>query len=113
MLRDEDVDVPLPSMYNLTDDEKEDFYVSDHIEAQQKLSKITGDILNEIYRIPQPGRAKTFPLSAHKILTSLQSWQKTLPPILRFNERAVPMYSSRSVASLHLNYSQVSCFMHS
>jgi len=113
MLRDEDVDVPLPSMDNLTDDDKADFYDPDHIIAQYKLSKITGDILNEIYRIPQPGRAKTFPLSAHKILTSLQSWQETLPTILKFNQRTIPMYSSRSVASLHLNYSQVSSILSS
>jgi len=108
MLRDEDVDVPLPSMDNLTNEEKEDFHDPSHIIAQHKLAKITGDILNEIYRIPKPGRAKTFPLSAHKILTSLQSWQETLPDILKFNQRTIPMYSSRSVASLHLNYSQVS-----
>jgi hypothetical protein len=113
MLRDEDVDVPLPSMDNLTDEEKEDFHDPSHIIAQYKLSKITGDILNEIYCIPKPGRAKTFPFSAHKILTSLQSWQETLPYILKFNQRTIPMYSSRSVASLHLNYSQVSCFVSS
>jgi proline utilization trans-activator len=109
MLRDEDIDVPLPSIDNLTtDEEREDFHDPSHIIAQYKLAKITGDILNDIYRIPQPGRAKTFPHNAHKILKSLQSWQETLPPILKFNQRTVPMYSSRSVASLHLNYSQVS-----
>lgn len=113
MLRDEDIDVPLPSMDNLSDEEKEDFHDPRHIIAQHLLAKITGEILNEIYRIPQPGRAKTFPLRVRKVLTSLQSWQDNLPDILRFNKQTVPMYSSRSVASLHLNYSQVSLLVSS
>jgi len=108
MLRDEDIDVPLPSMDNLSEDEKEDFHDPRHIIAQYLLAKITGEILNEIYGIPQPGRAKTFPLKVRKVLTSLQSWQDNLPEILKFNKHTNPMYSSRSVASLHLNYSQVS-----
>lgn len=108
MLRDEDIDVPLPSMDNLTDVEMEDFHDPSHINAQLELSRITGNILNDIYRIPQPGRTNTFVQSVRRILKSLWSWRDTLPPILKFNPRVVPMYSSRSVASLHLNFGQVS-----
>jgi proline utilization trans-activator len=110
MIRDEDIDVPYPSMDGLTALEKEDFHDPSHINAQLQLAKITGNILNDIYRIPQPGRANTFVQSVQRILKSLWSWRETLPPILRFNQQAVPMYSSRSVASLHLNFSQVCIF---
>jgi proline utilization trans-activator len=110
MIRDEDIDVPYPSMEGLSDLEKDDFHDPSHINAQLQLAKITGNILNDIYRIPQPGRANTFVQSVQRILKSLWSWRETLPPILKFNQQAVPMYSSRSVASLHLNFSQVCIF---
>jgi hypothetical protein len=107
MFRDEDADVPFPSMNGLTDLEKEDFYDETHINAQIKLAKITGNILNEIYHIPQPGKANTFVQGVHTILTNLREWNEELAPILKFNVHATPMYSSRSVASMHLNFSQV------
>jgi proline utilization trans-activator len=107
MLRDEDVDVPLPSEDGLTAFEKDDFHSPCHIIAQLKLARITGDILNDIYRIPQPGRANDFVKSVQRILNGLSLWRDTLPPLLECNHGAVPMYSSRSVASLHLNFSQV------
>jgi hypothetical protein len=108
MMRDEDINVPLPSMDNLTDAEKKDFHDPSYIIAQYKLAKIIGEILNDIYRIPQSGQAKRFIHSVHTHLKSLWSWHDTLPPVLEFNMESVPMYSSRSVASLHLNYGQVS-----
>jgi hypothetical protein len=108
MLRDEDIDVPLPSMDNLTDEEKKYFHDPTYIIAQYRLAKITGEILNDIYRIPKPGQGKQFVRSVRTNLKNLSLWKDTLPPILEFNHESSPMYSTRSVASLHLNYGQVS-----
>jgi hypothetical protein len=105
MLRDEDIDVPLPSENCLTDPEN-DFHHHSFINAQIALAKITGNILNNIYGIPQSGRSNQ---SVLRIFKSLEEWRDSLPPMLEFNQQSNPRYSCRSVASLHLNFSLVSC----
>lgn len=108
MLRDEDIDAPLPSMENLSNNDKEDFHDPSYIIAQIKLAKITGEIFNDIYRIPRPHQANPSEQSVNRILKSLYSWRDGLPSNLQFNRQLRPMYSSRSVASLHLNFGNVS-----
>lgn len=104
MLRDEDIDVQMPSMDGLTLEEAEDFYPPELMTAQIKLARITGNIMTDIYKIPQPGRANTFVQSVQRILTSLRQWHETLPTVLRLDFSAMPIYPSRSVASLHLHF---------
>lgn len=107
MIQDKDIDVPLPSNEGLSESDKEDFHDPIHLIALIKLSRIAGDIINEIYSIPQPNRVNRFVLRVQRILANLRSWNDTLPRELQFNRQATPMYSSRSIASLHLNFSQV------
>lgn len=104
MLRDEDIDVQMPSMDGLSAEEAEDFYTPELMTAQIKLARITGNVMSDLYKIPQPGRANTFVQSVQRILTSLRSWHETLPSILRLDFSAMPVYSSRSVASLNLHF---------
>ncbi|KAH8595755.1 fungal-specific transcription factor domain-containing protein [Bisporella sp. PMI_857] len=104
MLRDEDIDVQMPSMDGLTLAEAEDFYTPELMTAQINLARITGNIMSDLYKIPQQGRANTFVQSVQRILTSLRSWHETLPPVLRLDFSAMPIYPSRSVASLHLHF---------
>lgn len=111
-VRDEDIDVPLPSLDGLTDFDIEDFHGRDHIIAQLKLARITGDLLSAIYRTTRLDRTNDFLQKVKKVLGDLTTWRNTLPSILEFNLEATPPYSSRSVASLHLNFSQV-CFVNS
>jgi len=104
MLRDEDIDVQMPSMDGLTPEEAEDFYSPELMTAQIKLARITGNVISDLYKIPQPGKANTFVQSVQRILTSLRSWHETLPTVLRLDFSAMPIYPSRSVASLHLHF---------
>lgn len=104
MLRDEDIDIQMPSMDGLTAEEAEDFYTPELMTAQIKLARITGNVMSDLYKIPQPGRANTFVQSVQRILTSLRSWHETLPKVLRLDFSAMPIYPSRSVASLHLHF---------
>lgn len=104
LLRDEDIDVPMPSMDGLTAEEAEDFYPPELMTAQVKLARITGNVMSDLYRIPQPGRANTFVSSVQRILTSLRAWHETLPEVLKLDFSAMPIYPSRSVASLHLHF---------
>lgn len=104
MLRDEDIDVQMPSMDGLSAEEAEDFYTPELMTAQIKLARITGNVMSDLYKIPQPGRANTFVQSVQRILTSLRSWHETLPSVLQLDFSAMPIYPSRSVASLHLHF---------
>jgi proline utilization trans-activator len=85
LLRDEDIDVQMPSMDGLSPEEAEDFYSPELMTAQIKLARITGYIMSDLYRIPQPGRANTFVQSVQRILTSLRSWHESLPQVRNFS----------------------------
>jgi len=104
MLRDEDIDVQMPSMEGLTLEEAEDFYTPELMTAQITLARITGNMMTDLYNIPQPGKTNTFVQNVQRILTNLRSWHETLPQVLRLDFNAMPVYPSRSVASLHLHF---------
>lgn len=110
MIRDEDIDVQLPSMLGLSVVEQEEFYDSDYILAHIKLSKITGSIINDLYQITQQGQPNPnkFEHSVQRILGDLRNWQTHLPTQVKVDFRASPTYSSRTCASLHLHFGQVS-----
>jgi proline utilization trans-activator len=106
MIKDEDIDAPLPSSQDLTPEERDEFVDADQLIANIKLSRITGSILDLIYGIPTK-RESGFVRNVHKILTALKGWDATLPMGLKLNHAKVPSYSSRSVASLRLHFNQV------
>jgi proline utilization trans-activator len=108
MLRDEDIDVQLPSTDGLTPEQAAEYFDPVHLTAQIKLMRITGNVLSDIYRIPQPGRSNQFfVVGVQKTLANLRSWHEMLPPLLRLNHNASQMFANRSVASLHLHFCQV------
>jgi proline utilization trans-activator len=107
MVQDTDIDVQLPSRNGLSQQEMEDFYDPAHLVAQVTLARITGNVLSNIYHIPQPDRANTFVRGVQTTLTSLRNFHENLPPILRLDLNSSPMYLNRSVASLHLHFNQV------
>ena len=113
-VRDEDIDAPIPSLVGLTDFDIEDFYGHNHVilNLQRELARITGDLLSALYRTTRLDRTNDFLQKVKKVVLELTTWRKSLPPTLEFNLKADPPYSSRSVASLHLNFSQV-CFVNS
>jgi proline utilization trans-activator len=107
MIQDTDIDVQLPSKNGLSQHDMEDFYDPAYLVAQITLSRITGNVLGNIYHIPQPDRANTFVRGVQTILTSLRNFHESLPPLLRLDHNSSPMYLNRSVASLHLHFNQV------
>jgi proline utilization trans-activator len=107
MIQDEDIDTQLPSMDGLSPQDMQDFHDPANLVAQIQLSRITGNVLSNIYHIPQPGRANTFIHGVQKTLTSLRNFHRQLPPHVRLDTNNSPMYANRSVASLHLHFNQV------
>ncbi|KAK9770162.1 putative Zn(2)-C6 fungal-type domain-containing protein, partial [Seiridium cardinale] len=105
MIRDEDIDAPLPSSNGLTAEELSDFMDAAQLLANIKLSRITGSIMSLIYG-SGVARAKRFIANVHKILNSLKQWDLELPPNLKLDHDKFPTYGSRSVASLRLHFNQ-------
>ncbi|ETS84123.1 hypothetical protein PFICI_02148 [Pestalotiopsis fici W106-1] len=105
MIRDEDIDAPLPSSNGLTTEELDDFMDARQLLANIKLSRITGSIMSLIYG---SGLAKTknFISNVHQILNNLKQWDTELCPDLKLDYDRFPTYGSRSVASLRLHFNQ-------
>ncbi|OGM43802.1 hypothetical protein ABOM_007583 [Aspergillus bombycis] len=103
-VRDEDIDVELPSMDGLTDEEQQEFADPAHMCANVKLARITGNILTEIYCLPRRANGM-FVQRVHSILKQLRAWNDALPPELCVRECRTP----RPVASLHMAYNE--CIM--
>ncbi|PIG87541.1 hypothetical protein AARAC_003892 [Aspergillus arachidicola] len=103
-VRDEDIDVELPSMNGLTQEEQQEFADPAHICANVKLARITGNILTEIYCLPRRANGM-FVQRVHSILKQLRAWNDALPPELCVRECRTP----RPVASLHMAYNE--CIM--
>ncbi|CAH0044704.1 unnamed protein product [Clonostachys solani] len=100
-IRDEDIDVEMPSMDGLSEEEKIEFLDPQPLITNIKLARIIGNILTDIYGIPN----RTQGLRIHRvhgILKQLREWHDDLPPEMRVKERGTP----RPVSSLHLAYNQ-------
>jgi proline utilization trans-activator len=123
-VRDEDIDVEMPSMDDLTRDEMKEFLDPRNLVINIKLAKIIGNIrkstwfigslfiflrlltcicppVTQIYGIPKATKG-LYIHQVHSILNQLRAWQDELPPDMRVVERSTP----RPVASLHLAYNQ-------
>lgn len=58
-------------MDGLSPAEQEDFFDPVHLLAQIQLCRITGNVLGDVYRIPQPGRANTLVQCSFLIMSVL------------------------------------------
>ncbi|KAJ5740675.1 hypothetical protein N7493_000547 [Penicillium malachiteum] len=101
LVSDSVIDVELPTNEGLDDAELEEFSDPAHLIANVKLARITGQILNDIYCLPQRTQ-ETFVQRVHRILLSLRKWDEELPQVLRLKQEHIP----RNVVSLHLHYNQ-------
>ncbi|KAH7039907.1 fungal-specific transcription factor domain-containing protein [Microdochium trichocladiopsis] len=100
-VRDEDIDVEMPSMDGLTEEERAEFLDPEPLVINTKLGRIIGNILTDVYGVPNSRRGLCI-RGVHRILKQLRSWYDELPRDLRLKERGTP----RPVASLHLAYNQ-------
>ncbi|KAK0386583.1 hypothetical protein NLU13_6418 [Sarocladium strictum] len=100
-VRDEDIDVEMPSMEGLTEEEKKEFLDPQPLITNTRLGRIIGNILTDIYGASKSRRGLCI-RGVHGILKQLRSWHDELPNDLRLKEHGTP----RPVASLHLAYNQ-------
>ncbi|KAM0342426.1 hypothetical protein ACHAPU_009613 [Fusarium lateritium] len=100
-VRDEDIDVEMPSMDGLTREEMAEFLDPQNLITNIKLAKIIGNILTHIYGIPKATNG-LYVHQVHGILKQLRAWHDELRSDMRVKERGTP----RPVASLHLAYNQ-------
>ncbi|KAL4867471.1 hypothetical protein BDV12DRAFT_198164 [Aspergillus spectabilis] len=100
-VRDEDIDVEMPSMTGLTREEMAEFLDPRNLIINIKLARIIGNILTQIYGIPKATKG-LYIHQVHSILKQLRAWHDELPSDMRVKERGTP----RPVASLHLAYNQ-------
>ncbi|CAI7653159.1 unnamed protein product [Penicillium viridicatum] len=101
LISDAVVDVELPTSEGLIPAELEEFTDPGHLVANVKLARITGQILNDIYCLPQR-TTETFVQRVHRILLSLRKWNDELPSTLQLRQEHLP----RHISSLHLHYNQ-------
>ncbi|RGP72403.1 positive activator of transcription [Fusarium longipes] len=100
-VRDEDIDVEMPSQEGLTREEMAEFLDPQNLITNIKLARIIGNILTHIYGIPKATNG-LYIHQVHGILKQLREWHDELRPDMRVKERGTP----RPVASLHLAYNQ-------
>ncbi|KAL4974182.1 fungal-specific transcription factor domain-containing protein [Aspergillus desertorum] len=100
-VRDEDIDVEMPSMEGLTREEMAEFLDPRNLVINIKLGRIIGNILTQVYGIPKATKG-LYIHQVHSILKQLRAWHDELPSDMRVKERGTP----RPVASLHLAYNQ-------
>ncbi|KAL4751396.1 hypothetical protein BDW72DRAFT_203102 [Aspergillus terricola var. indicus] len=100
-VRDEDIDVEMPSMDGLTREEMVEFLDPRNLVINIKLGRIIGNILTQVYGIPKATKG-LYIHQVHSILKQLRAWHDELPSDMRVKEGGTP----RPVASLHLAYNQ-------
>lgn len=118
-VRDEDIDVEMPSQEGLTKEEMAEFLDPQNLITNIKLARIIGNIcesirswtrrnmllisvkVTHIYGIPKATNG-LYIHQVHGILKQLREWHDELRPDMRIKERGTP----RPVASLHLAYNQ-------
>ena len=106
MVREEDIDTPLPSLDGLDAGEREEFGAPEQIIANIKLASIVSSILSNIYCIPRARKEQNFVRNVHAVLTRLQSFDATLQSDLKLDQNVNPYYRNRPVASLQLHFNQ-------
>ncbi|KAL4967844.1 transcription factor domain-containing protein [Aspergillus stella-maris] len=104
-IKDEDIDVEMPSMEPIVVDNQRKLDKPEHLIAHIGLARITGLIMSDIYGPSTKdgaGRGKLVQ-NVRAILQKLRAWDSEIPDSLRWNQEAGIL---RSVASLQLHFNQ-------
>lgn len=104
-IRDEDIDVDLPSIQNLPASSAEDFADPDYLTASLRVANLGAQISSTIYsRMSQRG---SFSWRVQQALRDLNSWVEELPSHLRLTMDSIPPNASMPIITLHLYFNQV------
>ncbi|EME47290.1 hypothetical protein DOTSEDRAFT_69282 [Dothistroma septosporum NZE10] len=98
-IRDEDIDVEMPSMNMLSDEEQAEFSDPVPLRAHAGLARITGCTLSDIDSIPKHQK-ETFSRRVYRVLNDLRRWDAELPDSLRLRGDMPP----RNLFTLHMHY---------
>lgn len=98
-ISDEDIDVEMPSMDTLYDQEQTEFSDPVPLRAHVGLARITGCILSDIDSIPKHQK-ETFPRRVYRVHNDLRRWDAELPESLRLKAEMPP----RNLFTLHMHY---------
>ncbi|EXJ96504.1 hypothetical protein A1O1_01630 [Capronia coronata CBS 617.96] len=100
-IRDEDIDVRLPSSDHLPPEDQDKFGSPAHLCANIELARITGSIMRDIYS-PSSSLRGSFLHNVRTILKSLRKWDANVAPSLRLTHAG----ANRPVTSLQLHFNQ-------
>lgn len=101
-IQDNDISVDLPSIQDVSENEKGELPDSGFVLASIELARIAGNIINTIYCRNKP---PPFVQSVQKILRSLKKWVATLPANVRLGTHGGT--TARHITALHLSFNQV------
>ncbi|THY40903.1 hypothetical protein D6C97_09986 [Aureobasidium pullulans] len=104
LLKDEDVEVDLPTDDGLTDAQKDDFIDADYLTASISLARIAGGIIGSLYsrrKLPD-----TFSQRVQAIFRKLRDWVEALPPSLQLRQEDASSQVARHIVMLHLSFNQ-------
>ncbi|KAM5343461.1 hypothetical protein ACJ41O_011998 [Fusarium nematophilum] len=104
-IRDEDIDVELPSIDGLSPESAaEDFADPEYLTASLRLTNLAAQIASSIYS--RKMQRSSFSRRVQQALRDLSSWLQGLPDPLREAMEELPPNASMPVTSLHLSFSQ-------
>lgn len=108
-IRDDDIDVDLPSDNDLTISQKEDFISAEYQIASIGLARIAGNIIINLYS--RKKLQETFSQRVHRIFRDLRAWFETLPEGMQLRNHGSTQVT-RHVVLLHLSFNQVCHNLH-
>lgn len=103
-LRDDDIEVDLPSDNDLTSTQNDDLISSKYLIASIRLARIAGNIISNLYS--RKKLENTFSQRVHKIFRDLRNWFETLPEDMQIRNNDSSLVA-RHIVSLHLSFNQV------
>ncbi|KAI4715526.1 hypothetical protein E4T48_08280 [Aureobasidium sp. EXF-10727] len=105
-LKDEDVEVDLPTDEGLTEAQKDDFIDADYLTASISLARIAGGIIGSLYsrrKLPD-----TFSQRVQAVFRKLRDWVEALPPSMQLRQEDASSQVARHIVMLHLSFNQIS-----
>lgn len=104
LLKDEDIEVDLPTNEGLTEAQKDDFIDADYLVSSVSLARIAGDIIGSLYSRRKIN--ETFSRRVQTIFRKLRDWVENLPPSMQLRQEDASSQVARHIVMLHLSFNQ-------
>jgi hypothetical protein len=103
-LKDEDIEVDLPTDEGLTEAQRNDFIDVDYLTASISLARIAGGIIGSLYsrrKLPD-----TFSQRVQAIFRKLRDWLEALPLSMQLRQDEASSQVARHIVMMHLSFNQ-------